>query len=195
MKENPMRNIILLAHVSLDGFMAGPGGDMSFIKFDAELGDHTYPLIGSADTAVYGRTTYQLMEGYWPGVADDATAGAHQRKHARWYLDVAKIVASRTLPPSSDPRLTIVADDIAGAVAAARRASGGDIMIFGSPSVARTLAAHDLIDEWRLSIHPAIVGSGLPLFAREGKPTKIALRSSRTFASGAIAAHYTRDPA
>src|SRR5262245_61066088 len=100
-----MRNVIMLAHVSLDGFMAGPGDDMSFVKFDAELADHTYPLIKSVDTAVYGRKTYQLMEGYWPAVADDATAGDHPRTHARWYLDVAKIVASRTLPPSSDPKL------------------------------------------------------------------------------------------
>ena len=52
-----MRNIILLAHVSLDGFMAGPGGDMSFITYNAEISDHVYPLIHTVDTAVYGRTT------------------------------------------------------------------------------------------------------------------------------------------
>ncbi|HUQ03478.1 MAG TPA: dihydrofolate reductase family protein [Kofleriaceae bacterium] len=190
-----MRNVIMLAHVSLDGFMAGPGGDMSFVKFDAELADHTYPLIKSVDTSVYGRTTYQMMEGYWPGVAEDATAGDHQRSHARWYKGVAKIVASRTLPRSHDPRLAIVADDLPGAVAAAKRAPGGDIMIFGSPSVARTLAAHDLIDEWRLSINPSIIGAGSSLWGPDGKPTKLTLRSAHTFRSGAIAVHYTRGPA
>ena len=61
-----MRNIISLAHISLDGFMAGPGGDMDFIVFNDELADHTYPLIATGDLAVYGRVTYELMEGYWP---------------------------------------------------------------------------------------------------------------------------------
>lgn len=62
-----MRSIISLAHISLDGFMAGPDGDMSFIIFDDELANHTYPLMATVDTAVYGRATYQIMESYWPG--------------------------------------------------------------------------------------------------------------------------------
>ena len=81
-----MRNIIQLAHISLDGFMAGPGGDMSFITMDNEIADHIYPLIDSVDTAVYGRTTYQMMAGYWPTVVDDKDATANERKHARWYV-------------------------------------------------------------------------------------------------------------
>lgn len=104
-------------------------------------------------------------------------------------------MASRTLPPSSDAKVQIVGEDIAGAVAAAKRAPGGDMMIFGSPSIARTLAANDLIDEWRLTMQPAIVGSGLPLFSREGRPANIALRSTRSFRSGVIAAHYAKAPA
>ena len=61
-----MRNIISLAHISLDGFMAGPGGDMDFIVFNDELADHTYPLIDNVDLAVYGRVTYGMMEATGP---------------------------------------------------------------------------------------------------------------------------------
>jgi dihydrofolate reductase len=190
-----MRNVILLGHLSLDGFMAAPDGDMSFITMDDELGDHTYPLIDSVTTAVYGRVTYQMMDGYWPTVADDAKAGANERSHARWYTKVEKLVASRTLAPSSDPTVTIVGDDFAGAVAAAKRAPGGDIMIFGSPSIAALLHAHDLIDEWRLTIQPAILGKGRSPFAHGEKPSRLALRSSRAFRSGVIAAHYVRGAA
>jgi dihydrofolate reductase len=185
-----MRNIIMLAHVSLDGFMAGPGGDMSFITFDAEISDHVYPMIRTADTAVYGRITYQMMAGYWPSVVDDATAGPHQRAHARWYVGVEKVVASRTLPASSDPTVRIVKDDIVEQLAALKRRPGGDIMIFASPTLVHTLAAHDLIDEWRLNLQPVVLGGGLPLFVPAERRTLLELRSAKTFASGVIATHY-----
>ena len=79
-----MRNIISLAHISLDGFLAAADGDMSFIVFNDELADHTYPLINTVDTAVYGRVTYQLMEDYWPTAGDAPDADAHTKSHACW---------------------------------------------------------------------------------------------------------------
>jgi dihydrofolate reductase len=185
-----MRNVISLAHVSLDGFMAGPDGAMDFIVFNDELADHTYPLIGSADTAVYGRITYQMMEDYWPTAGDAADADSHTKSHSRWYRGVKKIVASRTLPASNDQVVSVVGDDIAGAVRAEKQKTGGDIMIFGSPSVTRTLAAADLVDEWRLTVQPVILGDGLSLFPRREKRTQLELRTSKTFATGVIAAHY-----
>ncbi len=185
-----MRNVIALAHISLDGFMASLDGKMDFISFNDELADHTYPLIKSADLAVYGRVTYQLMETYWPTAGDASDADAHTKTHARWYKGVNKIVASRTLPASKDPRVSVVGDDIAGAVRREKEKAGGDIMIFGSPSLTRTLTAADLVDEWRLSVHPVILGDGLSLFPESEKRTKLELRVSRTFSTGVIAAHY-----
>lgn len=184
-----MRTLISLAHISLDGFMAGPNGDMSFIRFDSELADHTYPLMATVDTAVYGRRTYQLMEGYWPGEVD--AADDHSRSHARWYCNVAKIVASRTLTESK-PNVRVVGDDIVSALRAEKQKAGGDIMIFASPTLTHTLAAAELVDEWRLSIQPAIVGAGLPLFAHVEKRADLELRSAKTLRSGVIAAHYAR---
>jgi dihydrofolate reductase len=63
-------------------------------------------------------------------------------------------------------------------------------MIFGSPTLTRALAAADLVDEWRLSLQPVILGGGLPLFAKREERTRLALRSSKTFGSGVIAVHY-----
>jgi dihydrofolate reductase len=185
-----MRNVILLAHISLDGFMAGPNGDMSFITMDDEIADHVYPLIDSVDTAVYGRKTYQMMDGYWPSLVDSDEAGARERKHARWYTSVSKMVASRTLPAASHPKVRIFKDDIVDQLAAEKRRAGGDIMIFASPTLVHTLAAHDLIDVWRLNVQPVIVGSGLPLFAHVEHRTQLELRSAKTFSSGVIATHY-----
>lgn len=187
-----MRNVILLAHISLDGFMAGPNGDMSFITMNNEIADHVYPLIDSVDTAVYGRKTFQMMDGYWPTVADSEDASPLERKHARWYLGVDKMVATRTLQAATDPKVRIFKDDIVDQLAAEKRRAGGDIMIFASPTLVHTLAAHDLIDVWRLNVQPVIVGSGLPLFAKVEHRTQLELRSAKTFSSGVIATHYVR---
>jgi dihydrofolate reductase len=184
-----MRNIISLAHISLDGFMAGPGGNMDFIVFNDELADHTYPLIDSGDLAVYGRVTYELMEGYWPTAGDAPDADAHTKSHTRWYNGVKKIVASRTLA-TSNPKVRVVGDDIVGALRAEKQKAGGDIMIFGSPTLTRALAAADLVDEWRLTLQPVILGGGLSLFGEREKRARLELRSSKTFGTGVIAVHY-----
>jgi len=185
-----MRNIIALAHISLDGFLATRSGDMDFIVFNDELADHTYPLIDSVDLAVYGRVTYQLMEGYWPTAGEAADASAHTRSHARWYKQVKKLVASRTMPPSQAPGVRVVGDDLVAALRAEKKKEGGAIMIFGSPSVARTLGAADLIDEWRLTVQPVILGDGLSLFGKREQRAQLELRSSKAFSTGVIAAHY-----
>jgi len=184
-----MRSIIQLAHVSLDGYLAGPGGSMDFITFDREVADHVYPLMGSVDTAIYGRTTYQMMEGYWPGVLDDAKATAGEKGHARWYAAVKKIVASRTLPARTGD-VTIAGDDILSVIAAAKQQPGGDLMIFASPTLSHALSAAGLIDEWRLTWQPVIVGGGLPLFGGKEARSQLELRSSKTFRSGVVATHH-----
>jgi dihydrofolate reductase len=185
-----MRNIISLAHMSLDGFMAGPGRKIDFVVFNDELADHTYPLIADVDLAVYGRVTYELMEGYWPTAGDAPGAGAHEKSHARWYDRVKKLVASRTLPASTKPNVRVVGDDIVGALRAEKQKPGGDIMIFGSPTLTRALAAAELVDEWRLTVQPVILGDGLPLFGKRESRTRLELRSSKTFGTGVIAVHY-----
>jgi dihydrofolate reductase len=185
-----MRNIISLAHISLDGFMAGPGRNMDFVVFNDELADHTYPLFRNVDLAVYGRVTYELMEGYWPTAGDAPDAGAHTKTHARWYDRVRKIVASHTLAASKNPNVRVVGDDVVGALRAEKQKAGGEIMIFGSPSLTRALAAADLVDEWRLTLQPVILGDGLPLFGKRESRTRLELRSSKTFGTGVIAVHY-----
>jgi len=172
-----MRNVISLAHLSLDGFMAGPNADMSFISMNQEMIDHIYLLIRTADLAVYGRITYELMESYWPGQVDAGTP--LEREHARWYMAVDKLVASR--------RSKV---DIVEAVRTAKQAAGGDIMVFASPTLMQTLIAADLIDAYLLTIQPVLVGSGLKLFPTMDRQ-HLALTDSHTFSNGVISARYT----
>ena len=185
-----MRTIISLAHISLDGFMADPAGKMDFVVFDDELADHTYPLIGTVDLAVYGRVTYEMMESYWPTAGDAPDAGAHAKSHARWYNGVKQIVASRTLGAPKKPNVRVIGDDIVGALRAEKQKPGGEIMIFASPTLTHALAAADLVDEWRLTLQPVLLGGGLPLFGKSEARTRLELRSAKTFRSGVIAVHY-----
>jgi dihydrofolate reductase len=184
-----MRSIIQLAHVSLDGYLAGPGGEMDFITFDSEVAEYAYPLMRPVDTAIYGRRTYQMMEGYWPAVLDAANASAGEKSHARWYAGVKKIVASRTLPARTG-HVTIASDDIVSVIATAKEQPGGDMMIFASPTLSHVLSAAGLIDEWRLTWQPVILGGGLPLFGGKEAHSKLELRSSRAFRSGIVATHH-----
>lgn len=185
-----MRNIISLAHISLDGFMAGPSRVIDFVVFNDELADHTYPLFANVDLAVYGRVTYELMEGHWPTAGEAPDADAHTKSHARWYDRVGKLVASRTLAAPKKPNVRVVGDDVVGSLRAEKQKEGGDIMIFGSPTLTRALAAAELVDEWRLTLQPVILGDGLPLFGKRESRTRLELRSSKTFGTGVIAAHY-----
>ncbi len=184
-----MRNIILLAHLSLDGYLAGPDSDMGFITIDDEIIENIYPRIEPVETAVYGRVTYQMMESYWPTMLDQADATARDRSHARWYAGVDKVVASRTLA-SSDPKVRVIKDDVVAELAELKRQRGGDIMIFASPTLVHSLLPHDVIDTWLLTIQPVMLGGGLPLFAPGPRRTQLALRSAKTMSSGVIATHY-----
>lgn len=186
-----MRTLIQLAHVSLDGYLADPDGRMDFITYDSEIADHTYPLMRTVDTSVYGRTTYEMMEGYWPSMLDNPKASANEASHARWYANVKKIVASRTLPARTGA-VTIAGDDIVSVIAAAKREPGGEMMIFASPTLSHALSAAGLIDEWRLTWQPVILGGGLPLFGGKEPRTRLELRSQKTFRSGVVATHHVR---
>ena len=84
-------------HISLDGFVAGPNGEMNWIKVDDEIFDHVSNRIGETDTALYGRVTYRMMEDYWPSAGTQPNASKHDIEHSKWYKDAGKIVLSKTL--------------------------------------------------------------------------------------------------
>src|SRR5262245_61605970 len=84
-KSNFMRKIISFMHISLDGFVAGPNGEMDWIRHSAELFEYVGERIKGADTAMYGRVTYDMMESYWPTAGDQPNASRHNVEHSKWY--------------------------------------------------------------------------------------------------------------
>jgi len=83
-------------HVSLDGFAAGPNGEIDWIYLEDELFEDVHNIVRNADTALYGRVTYQLMRSYWPTAAKNPKATKHDIDHANWVNPAVKIVFSKS---------------------------------------------------------------------------------------------------
>jgi dihydrofolate reductase len=186
-----MRKIILSQHVSLDGFMAGPNGEMNWIKVDSEMFDLVGSFTDEADAAIYGRTTYEMMDSYWPTAADKPNASKHDRHHSTWYNEAEKIVISKTMKDVVKNNTTIINDNIADEVAKIKHQPGKNIMVFGSPSVSRLLIANNLVDDYWLFINPVILGEGLPLFSNPVHRIHLQLAANHAFGCGVIGLHYT----
>ena len=89
-----MRKLIISLHTTLDGFAAGPNGEMDWINVDEEMFEYAARRTNEADTALYGRVTYQMMESYWPTAGDQPNATKHDKQHSSWYNKVTKVVLS-----------------------------------------------------------------------------------------------------
>jgi dihydrofolate reductase len=187
-----MRKLILFMHVSLDGFVAGPNGEMDWIHVDDEIFDYARQRTHEGDTALYGRKTYEMMEAYWPTAADQPGATRHDREHSAWYNKVTKVVLSRTMKGASLPRTRVVSEDLAREIGTIKQGPGKDIVIFGSPGAAHSLMAEDLIDDYWLFVNPVLLGKGIPVFKGTQRPASLALVEGRALGSGVVCLHHAR---
>lgn len=188
----PMRKVISLMHVSLDGFTAGPNGELDWARVDEETYKYVADLVETVDTALYGRITYQMMESYWPTVPANPSSTTDELEHAHWVENVHKIVCSRTLKKVEWNNTRLVRDNVADEIAALKRQPGKDLMIFGSPSIVHTLARHGVIDEYRINLNPVLLGGGIPLFSGSTGNIALELLAAKVFRSGAIGLHYRK---
>src|SRR6476619_6297764 len=191
-----MRKIISFMHISLDGFVAGPNGEMDWIKVDEEIFDHVGKRIGEGDTALYGRVTYQMMEGYWPTAGDEPDASKHDIEHSKWYNKVQKVVLSKTMKGADLPKTKIISDNIPdqiNEIKQSRNGSGKDILLFGSPAATHSLIQLNLIDGYWLFVNPIILGQGIPLFAGIRDKIKLKLLTTRKFNNGVTELNYILD--
>jgi dihydrofolate reductase len=187
-----MRNLIFFMHTSLDGFVAGPNGEMNWIKVDEEMFDFVATMTDQADTALYGRVTYEMMQSYWPTAGDDPNASKHDKVHSTWYNNVSKVVLSKTLQETGLHNTKVISDQLPDNINELKQQHGKNILIFGSPGASQSLLNEGLIDEFWLFVNPIILGQGMPLFKNITGATKLKLAESKTFASGVIALHYEK---
>ncbi|TCC98017.1 dihydrofolate reductase family protein [Pedobacter psychroterrae] len=188
-----MRNLIFFMHTSLDGFVAGLNGEMNWIKFDDELFDFVGTMTDKADTALYGRVTYEMMQSYWPTAAEQPNASKHDKEHSAWYSKVSKIVLSKTMNEKGLDNTTIISGQLADNINEIKNQDGKNILIFGSPRASHSLLGQGLIDEFWLFVNPVLLGQGIPLFKNVVETTQLKLIESKTFSCGVIALHYEKN--
>jgi dihydrofolate reductase len=149
-----MRKIKMGIYVSLDGVIEAPAWTVP--SWNDELSRLQRETLFSAEALLLGRVTYELFAASWPGTKDDE--GFADRMNS-----IPKFVASRTLG-AAGWNATVLRGEAAVSVAELKRSAGGDLLIWGSSRLVTELTPHDLIDEYRLMVHPVAVGKGKRLF-------------------------------
>jgi len=185
-----MHKLIISEHISLDGYVAGTGGSMDWIGLDDELFDYVGTLTGTAETALYGRHTFEMMDAYWPAAGDKPHASKHDKEHSAWYNRVHKLVFSRSLAGTRRQGVSFVAENIEAEVTAALQR--GNVLVFGSPGAVHSLFRMNLVDEMYLFVNGVTLGAGIPLFSGIAGTLKWNLVASKHFPCGVQCLHYSR---
>ncbi len=180
-------------HISLDGFVAGPNGEMNWIKVDEEIFDHVGKRISETNTALYGRVTYEMMQNYWPEAGKAPDASKHDIDHSKWYNKAHKVVLSKTLKEADLTNTTIISDNLSNRINEIKQQADSEILLFGSPTATHSLMQLNLIDGYWLFINPIILGRGIPLFTDIKDKIKLNLLTTRQFTSGVTEMNYTVD--
>jgi dihydrofolate reductase len=156
---------------------------------DDEIHQHYNELLSRADTLLYGRTTYQLMESYWPTIVNNPTGNKPTDEFAVLIDNISKIVFSHTLKKVDWKNARLAKGSAKEEVLALKEQPGKDILV-GSPSLIVTLMKLNLVDEYQFSVQPTIAGKGLPLFKNINDRINLKLSKTKTFGCGAVTFYY-----
>ena len=189
-----MRKIIVLAFISLDGVMQGPGGPTEDTSGNFTLGGWTVPYfdeflgevmtgqMGQPFDLLLGRKTFEIFASYWPDHADEWPG----------INDVTKYVASHTLTTHTWSNTVFLSGNVAAEIKKLKGQAGPDLQVHGSGDLIQTLLAHDLVDEFWLKIFPVTLGMGKRLFGKGALPAAYTLVESKSSPSGVIIATFKR---
>ena len=186
-----MRKVILTMSVSLDGYIEGPNREIDWHMVDDELHSHFNEWLAAMGAFLSGRVTYELMAEFWPTADSDPSSTGPMVEFARIWRDMPKIVYSTTLE-HADWNTTVVRDVVPEEVMALKAQPGGDLSL-GGADLAAAFMRHDLIDEYRIYVHPIVIGGGKPLFPpSSGVEVVLRLVETRTFGNGVVLLRYER---
>jgi len=186
-----MRKLKLQMHMSLDGFVAGPEGQLDWIGSfgsDQALNDLINALLDSSDTIILGRKTTNEIVNYWENVADNQP-DSPEYPVAKKLVQMRKIAFSKQQSVIKGRNVEVENGDLKTAVQALKNEPGKDIIVYGGAQFVSTLIAYDLIDEYHLFINPIAIGDGLKIF-KDKKPLK--LKKSTPYSNGIILDTYIK---
>lgn len=186
-----MRRLILAMQISVDGFIEGPDGDMSWVaKNEEELWDDLFQMLDTVDTLLLGRKMFNDYRNYWKGCLGNPEATSNERKYAEYAKNNRHIVFSNTLKDPEWSNTTVLSGNVIEHVRKLMLETGGDIQIVGGARLAATLIDAGLVDCYRLVINPFIINTGKSFFQQLTSRQSLELTGSKACRSGHIIAEY-----
>jgi dihydrofolate reductase len=184
-----MRKLSVSTLVSLDGVIQDPGGfgetaqgGWASAYFNEEAVQDSYERLMASDYFLCGRVTYELLAKAWGSIKE----GPYLKR----MNSIPKLVASRTLKGPLEWNATLIKGDVAEKIAKLKAEPGRNIEMYGSTTLMQTLMRHDLIDEYRIWVHPLILGRGKRLFPENGQGAKLQLTATKSLSSGVVILTY-----
>jgi len=185
-----MRRVVVTEYVTLDGVMEDPGGGdgtahggWSFQFWSEEAGKFKFDELFASDALLLGRVTYEGFAKAWPSRTDEA--GFADRMNS-----LPKFVVSKTLEKVEWNNSKLIKGNIAEEVYKLKQQPGQDILVCGSGQLVHTLMQHDLIDEYRIMVHPVVLGSGKRLIKDGSEMKVLRLVDTKIFGSGIVVLYY-----
>lgn len=178
-----MRKLILKMQCSLDGFVAGPHGEIDWAlhNFDAEFATRETERLWHAGAHLMGTVTYSDMAAYWP---------VSTETYAPPMNNIPKIVFSHSLKTASWGETQIVDGDLSEEITRLKEEPGFDLLAHGGARFAHSLIRSGLVDEYWLNMHPVALGRGLRLFPELPEPVTLKLVDENRYRTGVVAAVY-----
>ena len=181
-----MRKLTVFNLVTLDGYFAGQGGDISWHNVDEEFQELANAASNSGNTLLFGRVTYELMASYWPtpeAIKNDPIV-------AQGMNSATKIVFSRTLNKIDWNNTRLVKNDMLSEIRKLKQESGKDLTVLGSGSIVSQLAQERLIDEYQILLNPVVIGKGKTMFEGVKDRFSLKLTKTRVFGNGNVLLSY-----
>lgn len=185
-----MRRLTCSMSVSLDGFTTGPDGDFAWTTPSEDLFRFYTEELRGVGVHLMGRRLYETML-YWETAEQDPSLDPLRREWARLWKPLPKVVFSSTLPAVVGAA-RLATGSLAEEVARLRAEPGEGDLAIGGPTLAGEAAAEGLIDEYRVRVHPVLLGGGTPLFPRLGQRVDLELVETRSFTGGVLYLRYRR---
>jgi dihydrofolate reductase len=188
-----MGKVVYLMNVSLDGFIETPDHGLDWTVVDEELHFWFNEQTRATAVMVYGRRLYETMAAYWPTAESDPAATPAMLEFAELWNATPIVVFSSTLE-SVHTNSRLERGDLVDEVERLRADVEGEISV-GGPTLAAELVRRGLVDEYRLVVHPVVIGAGKPFFPSLDTPLQLRLLETRTFESGVVYMAYADDSA
>ena len=185
-----MKKLLLQVQISVDGYIAGPNGEMDWMtwNWDDELKQYVNDLTDSIDTILLGRKMAGGFISHWSNVL--TTPEDPSFEFAKKMIDKPKVVFTKTLGTSEWDNTSLAKGDIAEEIKKVKSQDGTDIIVYGGAGFVSSLVTHNLIDEYHLFINPAVMGNGMAIFKDIEQRLNLQLVKSTAFACGIVVSTY-----